>query len=75
MPLPRAAVLPEWANAQVSRWAGIVAHYPGQKLWMGNGLSEEDATYLLADQSRVLTVNETVLWQMRTDPNVTARVP
>ena len=71
---PSAPTLPDWADAQVSRWGGDSASVPGQKLWMQNGLSEGDATYLLADQIGGVRPDQAVLWKDESSPSVTALV-
>ncbi|WP_295521687.1 hypothetical protein [uncultured Pseudacidovorax sp.] len=71
---PGSGALPDWADAQVSRWGGDAASIPGQKLWMQNGLSEEDATYLAADQISGVKPEQAVMWKDEKDPTVTARV-
>ena len=71
---PGAAPLPDWADTQVSRWGGDSASVPGHKLWMQNGLSEVDATYLSADQIGGVTPDQTVIWKDEKDPSVTAQV-
>lgn len=72
--LPGSAALPGWADAQVSRWGGDGASVPGQKLWMQNGLSEADATYLSADQIGGVESDQAVMWKDEKDPSVTAQV-
>ena len=71
---PGGAALPDWADAQVSRWGGDGASVPGQKLWMQNGLSEADATYLLADQIGGVKPDQATMWKDERDPTVTAQV-
>lgn len=71
---PGAAPLPDWADAQVSRWGGHAASVPGHKLWMQNGLSENDATYLSADQIGGVRPDQTVIWKDENDPSITAQV-
>lgn len=58
---PRAASLPGWADAQVSRWGGDTASVPGQKLRVATELPEEDSTYLLAEQIGGATKAEATL--------------
>ncbi len=71
---PGAAPLPDWADAQVSRWGGDGASVPGHKLWMQNGLSEKNATYLSADQIGGVKPDQAVMWKDEKDPGVTAQV-
>ncbi|RYB05783.1 hypothetical protein [Lichenibacterium ramalinae] len=71
---PGAALLPDWADAQVSRWGGDGTSVPGHRLWMQNGLSEDDATYLSADQIGGEKPDQTVIWKDDKDPRVTAQV-